>query len=109
MIIAPYRRANAHADATISALSLADAGSVPRWPDDVNPVTLHWILLHMIAETNRHLGHTDIVREQIDGAIGHRSGVDNLPDVGADWRAAYVEQVEDAVRAASTHAPKSVR
>ena len=108
-IIALYRRANAHADATIGALSLDDTGTVPWWPDDVNPVTLHWILVHMIAETNRHLGHADIVREQIDGAIGHRSGGDNLPDVGADWWAAYVEQVEDAARTASTQAPKSVR
>jgi len=78
VIIALYRRANAHADAAISALSLDDTGSVPWWPDDVNPVTLHWILVHMIAETNRHLGHTDIVRA-------------------------------DAARAASAHAPKSVR
>ncbi|MDX2381340.1 MAG: DinB family protein [Acidimicrobiia bacterium] len=107
-IIDLYQRANAHADATIDALSLDDIGTVPWWPDDVNPVTLHWILVHMIAETNRHLGHADIVREKIDGAIGHRSGVDNLPDVDADWWTAYVERVDDAARAASGHGPTSV-
>ncbi len=106
-IIALYQRANAHADATIGALSLDDTGTVPWWPDDVNPVTLHWILVHMIAETNRHLGHADIVREQIDGEVGHRSGVDNLPDVDADWWAAYVERVEVTARSASAHPPNA--
>ncbi len=103
-ILALYRRANSHADATIEALSLDDTGTVPWWPDDVNPVTLHWILVHMIAETNRHLGHADIIRELIDGAIGHRPAVDNLPDVDADYWPVYFEQVEDAARAASGRA-----
>ena len=108
-IIALYQRATAHADATIDALALDDTGTVPWWPDDVNPVTLHWILVHMIAETNRHAGHADILREQIDGGAGHRPGVDNLPDVDADWWAAYVERVDDAARAASASGPDSAR
>jgi uncharacterized damage-inducible protein DinB len=29
-----------------------------------------WILVHMIEETARHVGHADILREQIDGATG---------------------------------------
>jgi uncharacterized damage-inducible protein DinB len=29
-----------------------------------------WILTHMIEETARHVGHADILREQIDGAVG---------------------------------------
>ena len=33
-------------------------------------MTLHKILVHMIAETDRHAGHADIVREMIDGAAG---------------------------------------
>lgn len=32
--------------------------------------SLRWILLHMIEETARHLGHMDILREQIDGGTG---------------------------------------
>jgi hypothetical protein len=31
---------------------------------------LRWVLSHMIAETARHAGHADILREQIDGATG---------------------------------------
>ncbi len=44
--------------------------------DDVVPhprlgeISLRWIYLHMIEETARHVGHADILREQIDGAVG---------------------------------------
>ena len=100
-IIDLYGRATAHADATIDALMLEDTGTVPWWPDDVNPVTLHWILVHMIAETNRHAGHADILRERIDLAIGTRDGVLNAPDEDEAWWAAYVERVETAARAAA--------
>lgn len=100
-ILALYRRATAHADATIDELDLDATGTVEWWPADQNPVTLHRILVHLIAETNRHLGHADILREQLDGAIGHRPGVDNLPDADESWWAAYVDRVEAAARAAS--------
>lgn len=33
-------------------------------------VSLQWVLLHMIEETARHLGHADIIRQSIDGATG---------------------------------------
>lgn len=106
-IIALYRRANAHADATVEALALEDEGEVPWWPDDVNPVTLNWILVHMIAETNRHLGQADILREAIDGATGHRADNDNMPDVEVDWWPQYVERVENIAKEAAAKAPMS--
>ena len=31
---------------------------------------LRWILIHMLEETARHAGHTDLLREAIDGAVG---------------------------------------
>src|SRR4051812_9298582 len=34
------------------------------------PVTLRWILTHMIEEYARHNGHADLLRESIDGAVG---------------------------------------
>lgn len=89
-----YRRTIAHSDATIDALALDDTGNVPWWPADRNPVTLHWILVHMIAETARHAGHADIVRETLDGAIGLRQGVSNLPDRDAQWWTGYVEKLK---------------
>ena len=34
------------------------------------PLSLRWLLVHMVEETARHAGHADILREQIDGQIG---------------------------------------
>jgi uncharacterized damage-inducible protein DinB len=34
------------------------------------PVTLRWVLLHLIEETARHNGHIDILREMADGTTG---------------------------------------
>jgi hypothetical protein len=31
---------------------------------------LRWAILAVIAETARHAGHADIIREQIDGKTG---------------------------------------
>jgi hypothetical protein len=64
-------------------------------------VTLHLILLHVIAETNRHAGHADIVRELIDGAVGHRVDNTNVPDFDAAWWQAYRDRVEAAARQAA--------
>ena len=88
-IVALYRRACAHADETIDALDLDAPGAVPWWPEDRRAVTLHLVLVHMIAETNRHAGHADIVRELVDGAAGLRADNDNLPSV--DWPAHLAE------------------
>ncbi len=32
--------------------------------------SLRWVLAHMTAETARHAGHADVLREQLDGATG---------------------------------------
>lgn len=69
----------AHADATIEALPLDATGSVPWWRPG-NTVTLQQILVHLIQEEARHCGHADILREEIDGAVGWRSAGDNLPE-----------------------------
>jgi uncharacterized damage-inducible protein DinB len=42
--------------------------TVPR--DDQGPVTLRWIYVHIIREHARHIGHADILREQLDGVTG---------------------------------------
>ena len=34
------------------------------------PVTLRWIMVHMLEETARHAGHLDLMRENIDGQVG---------------------------------------
>ena len=91
----------AHADATIAALPLDAPGRVPWWRPERAEVTLHRILVHMVAETARHAGHADIVRETIDGAVGTRPDDPNLPFHDDGTWAAYRARVEDAARTAS--------
>jgi uncharacterized damage-inducible protein DinB len=93
-IVGLYRRVWAHSDATIEALGLDAEGTVPWWPAERNPVTLHLILVHMIAETNRHAGHADLVRELIDGSTGLRADNSNLPDVDARWWIEHRQRLE---------------
>ena len=100
-IVGLYHRAWAHADATIDALALDATGRVPWWPDDRSEVTLHRILVHMIAETNRHAGHADIVRELIDGAVGLREDNDNMAPGDQAWWVAYRDRLERAAQEAS--------
>jgi hypothetical protein len=38
--------------------------------DQLGEVSLRWIYVHIIRELARHVGHADILREQIDGATG---------------------------------------
>jgi uncharacterized damage-inducible protein DinB len=97
-IIGLYRRAWAHSDATIDALALDATGRVPWWPGEHSEVTLHRILVHMIAETHRHAGHADIVRELIDGAVGLRDGNDNIAPGDQAWWAAYRSRLERVAR-----------
>jgi len=99
-IIALYRRVWAHADATIIELPLDAPGRVPWWGDR-GDVTLHLILIHVIAETSRHAGQADIVRELIDGAAGLRKDNDNLPPVDKAWWDSYRDKVERAARDAA--------
>jgi uncharacterized damage-inducible protein DinB len=99
-IVEGYRRACAHADTTIESLPLDAAGHVPWWRPGRRDVTLHQILVHVVAETHRHAGHADIVRELIDGAAGLRAGGTNLPDVEEAWWAGYRDRLEQAAREA---------
>ncbi|QFG68624.1 DinB family protein [Ornithinimicrobium pratense] len=34
------------------------------------PCSLRWVLLHLVQEYGRHLGHADLIREAIDGTVG---------------------------------------
>jgi uncharacterized damage-inducible protein DinB len=99
-IIGLYQRASAHADETISSLTLESIGHVPWWPADRNAVTLHRILVHMTTETNRHAGHADIVRELIDGAAGLMKANDNMGSQDPQWWTQYRERLESVARAA---------
>ena len=99
-IISLYQRAWAHADTTIDALSLDATGQVPWWPADRSKVTLHIVLVHMLAETNRHAGHADIIRELIDGGVGLREDMSNMPQGDVAWDS-YRDRLERVAREAA--------
>jgi len=101
-IVGLYHRVWAHSDATIDALALDAVGMVPWWPRERREVTLHRILVHMIAETDRHAGHADIVRELIDGAAGLRADNDNLPPVDQAWWENYRRRLEQVAQQAAS-------
>jgi len=100
-IVGWYRKAWAHADEIFDTLELDAIGHVPWWPGEHSEVNLHRILVHMIAETHRHAGHADIVREFIDGAAGLRADSSNLPDADQAWWNQYRSTVEQAARKAA--------
>jgi uncharacterized damage-inducible protein DinB len=98
-LLALYDRACRHADETILSLDLGATGRVPWWPLERGDVSLARILVHVIAETHRHAGQVDIIRELLDGSVGLRRGFDNMAPGGAEERAAYYLRVEHAALA----------
>ena len=98
-----YRRAWAHSDATIGTLAL-DASASAVVAGEPSEVTLHKILVHMIAETDRHAGQANIVRELIDGTTGLRKGNDNMAPGDQAWWESYRSRLERTAREAG-HGP----
>jgi hypothetical protein len=48
----------------------------------------------MIAETDRHAGHADIVRELIDGTVGLRQDNNNMAPGDQAWWESYRNRLE---------------
>jgi uncharacterized damage-inducible protein DinB len=63
-LLAGYVAESLQGDAVVTAARSLDVISVQR------SMSLRWILLHLIEETARHLGHIDVLREQADGSTG---------------------------------------
>ena len=98
-IVSLYRDAWASDDSVVRELGLDATGVVPWWGDHGKAVTMRHLLVHMIAETHRHAGHADIVREMIDRAVGMKHDATNLPHQDATWWAEYVDTLERTARA----------
>jgi Protein of unknown function (DUF664) len=64
-----YRQGWQRVDAVAFA-SAAGLDELCRRPDPGPPVSLRWVLMHLLEETARHAGHADILRELIDGSTG---------------------------------------
>ena len=54
--------------AASDGLDAIAAGHRKRKPGE--PLSMRWIVVHMIEEYARHLGHADLIRESIDGSVG---------------------------------------
>jgi hypothetical protein len=97
-IIDFYRRVWEHSDATINALPIDAPGHVPWWPHP--NVKLFNILVHILTETNRHAGHADILREQLDGAVGTDPQNPAWPEYDAAYWENRCAKIEQAAKAA---------
>ncbi|ACQ78921.1 protein of unknown function DUF664 [Beutenbergia cavernae DSM 12333] len=93
-IVAFYRRACEHADASVDVLDLDSPAHVPWWAEGERDTTLGVLLVRMLDETAHHAGHADIVRELVDGLAGPDH--DEIDD--ATWRE-YLERVQAAADA----------
>jgi hypothetical protein len=85
------RRVWVFADTTINDLPLDAPGQVPWWPAERREVTLQRIIVHVTCDLARHAGQADIMREELDAAIGCQPGSTNIPDA-YDWPA-YVAKL----------------
>ena len=65
-LLALYAAACDRSRAVVAATESLDQRAVAAR----DPITLRWVLLHMIEETARHNGHIDLLREPIDGLTG---------------------------------------
>jgi len=83
-IIAAYRRACDAASKTIDELDLDTTGKHHTGLT----VSLRWMILNVLSDTERHTGHADVVRELIDGRIGMNSVFPSTPpdDDEEFWR-----------------------
>ncbi len=64
-----YRDACERSRQVVSHAASLDQLSVKALRDG-RRFSLRWVLLHLVEETARHVGHADLLREAIDGAVG---------------------------------------
>lgn len=84
-----YRKSVAFAEAALDNLELASPAVIPWWSVHRHSTVEH-LIVHMIAETSRHAGQLDIVRELLDGQVGLREQALNLPSYSsAQWQEQY--------------------
>lgn len=97
-VVARYRWICAHSDETIRELPIDATGEVPHWPQP--DVKLFNIMVHVLSDTLRHAGHADILRENLDGAVGLDAANAVALDRGDDYWANHCTKIERAAQAA---------
>ena len=66
--IAAYQETWSRTDSVVA--DSRDLGALCRDVGGETPVTLRWVLMHLLEETARHAGHADVLREMVDGETG---------------------------------------
>lgn len=64
-----YEQQCALSNEIVAAHSLDEVGQHPDFGSAA--ATLRWMLIHMVEETARHVGHLDTIRELLDGRKGY--------------------------------------
>ncbi len=65
-LLAEFEAQCAQSNEIVADHSLDDLGNDPEFKP-----TLRWIVIHMVEETARHVGHLDTMRELLDGKKGY--------------------------------------
>jgi uncharacterized damage-inducible protein DinB len=68
-LLEDYARQCARSNDIVAAHSLDDVGCHPDFESASS--TLRWMLIHLVEEVARHVGHLDIIRELLDGQTGY--------------------------------------
>ncbi len=94
-LVGLYRAAWERSDRNVEELELDAPATVSWWAEGERDTDLGTLLVRVLADTARHAGQADIVRELIDGRGG--SDQESYGDEQA-WRS-YVERIERAADA----------
>lgn len=88
-----YRRVWVFADETIERLPLDAPGRVQWWQPGKQAVTLQAIMVRVTCDATRHAGHADILREQLDGAVGWQPTNGSVPELGGSTWSSWPDYV----------------
>lgn len=93
-LIGAYGATTAAADRTIDELELDATGR--HWSG--RTVSLRSMLLTVLLDTTRHAGHSDIVRELIDGTTGDRNAPSGFYGaIDEEYRSKYLARVRGEI------------
>ena len=87
-----YREAWALSDASLAELPLDAPAEVEWWSAEKRHTTFGHLLARVVAETARHAGQADILRETLDGQAGR----DHADQGDGQWWSDYVASIQAA-------------
>jgi hypothetical protein len=89
-IVDLYHQTWRHSDESLATLPLHTPAMVPWWSENRRTTTIGHLTARVVAETAHHAGHSDIIRESIDG----RGGADQNEVGDSVYWSGYVAQLQ---------------